>query len=915
VNYQYDKNDILKHTKNGLTILCDFFEISEQDILKKKKFQVRTDDDTASTSFKELNGIWYVNDFGHKQKAQNCFELYQNEKGWSFLETCKYLYTKYVSGTPTPICNKPLLKFSAPTPEELKLQYQFYFHSNISEENLKVIGRYVTQEHCNIYNLKSVSSYWFINKDQTKKVEITATTSYPIFTYDQNEWLKVYEPFAEKGYRFKSFGKKPKDFIFGLDYLKNKVKKEQSKKNSKSNKLKYLFIATGGSDGLNMVSLGYSTVWFNSETEHLSSANFSELKHLAELIFNIPDIDGTGIEQARALGFEYLSIRTVWLPKIMKQFNPKNKDVRDYFKYETKLTKEELIKKIEGLRMNAKPFQFWSSYINKFKQLKYEINNMYLYHFLEHRGFYRYNNSITHKAFIFIHIVGHIVEEVNIEHIHNYCLSFLIEKKTAINLQNMVARTTQFSERSLSHLPIKDINFLSATAQKQYFFFENGTWEVTKNKIQPIISKKNTAYSWKQNILPEIKNKPQEKHFEIFMDTSGNRDIKILHTNNWFLNFLINASRIYWRDELEYAFKNKKKTEQDIYIKRYQFSIEGSNLNELQIFQQKQHLINKLYVYGYLLHSYKNRSRAWCPIVMDHRISMVNDSNGGTGKSVFIGSLNHIKNCKTIDGRQHANKDNKFLLDGIKKAHDIVIFDDVPPFFDLNLIYTLTTDFMVVNNKRGSIDTITFLESPKPVITTNYGIKNANGSTLRRSILSSFSDYYHPKIDDYKEERSIANDFDGKLLFDDFDETQWEIYYNFCAQCVQFYLSTTDKIDPPMDNINKRNLLTIMGQDFFDWFSEIAINFKDSFFVKKEIIALYKKESGRNISSNLFKKRVKAFCEYHNYVFNPETLVNKRQDVIVKRLNPQETKEVFYIQTDMHKKINEEEVYRLNIPH
>src|SRR5690606_32829588 len=61
-----------------------------------------------------------------------------------------------------------------------------------------------------------------------------------------------------------------------------------------------------------------------------------------------------------------------------------------------------------------------------------------------------------------------------------------------------------------------------------------------------------------------------------------------------------------------------------------------------------------------------------------------------------------------------------------------------------------------------------------------------------------------------------GDDF-GKNLFMDFTEAEWNHFYNSMMHCLRFYLSVSDKIDPPMDNVSRRNLLADMGPDFEEW--------------------------------------------------------------------------------------------------
>ena len=123
-----------------------------------------------------------------------------------------------------------------------------------------------------------------------------------------------------------------------------------------------------------------------------------------------------------------------------------------------------------------------------------------------------------------------------------------------------------------------------------------------------------------------------------------------------------------------------------------------------------------------------------------------------------------------------------------------------------------------MNPKNGQPYEIAFEDSPKFLITSNFTIKDDGPSTSRRLLFSSFSDYYHENNnDEYKESRNIASDFGGRNLFTGFTEAEWNAYYNFCAQCVQFFLAHPTKVSPPKDNVTKRSLRAEMGDAFEGW--------------------------------------------------------------------------------------------------
>ncbi len=80
-------------------------------------------------------------------------------------------------------------------------------------------------------------------------------------------------------------------------------------------KLDYVLIATGGSDGINLASLGYPVIWFNSESEVINSNEYYELSKIAKQIVYVPDLDDTGVRQAVYVGVKNIELKLLWLPE------------------------------------------------------------------------------------------------------------------------------------------------------------------------------------------------------------------------------------------------------------------------------------------------------------------------------------------------------------------------------------------------------------------------------------------------------------------------------------------------------------------------------------------------------------------------------------------------------------------------
>jgi hypothetical protein len=155
-------------------------------------------------------------------------------------------------------------------------------------------------------------------------------------------------------------------------------------------------------------------------------------------------------------------------------------------------------------------------------------------------------------------------------------------------------------------------------------------WRITQDKIEEQLQA-NGKTVWDEKVLRvpgdfrrTFKPKITEAPFKISRNEDGELDIEVVHNDCMFFNFLIQVSRIYWRRELEerllynerttseqvkyiadnpdlskdnLTWMNKMDYEQcEAYLKKYKFAIDGPLLTEAEIKEQKQHLLNKLFV-------------------------------------------------------------------------------------------------------------------------------------------------------------------------------------------------------------------------------------------------------------------------------------------------------------------------------
>ena len=914
--------DILDATNGGLEIIKAYYPEADKVISgTAKHFKLRGSEKTASAALKKLqNGIWVVTDFGGDNVSRNGIQVCTFEENISYGEACALLGARYnIKGAEMQVF-KPVIEKRPLKADETPGSYHFVY-KDFTPAELAIIGPRVNEKHCNDFKFRSCESFSYCKDNET--IVTTATAEYPIFVFDFGTWQKIYQPNSfEKQYRFRYAGEKPKKHMFGLDLIEAEFKKrkkaqeededdysvtgddeaeEEVNTKKKDPRLDAAFIISGGSDGINLYSFNKFPIWFNSESEHLDWNEYKKLKIWVKEIYYVADLDLTGVKQAIAMGLKFLDIKLLWLPEKLKTYSDKRgnpcKDFKDYVeKFYRKENPNSFSFGLDKLIANALTMQFWTEYKTA-KKTNYNLSNTRLYHFLANLGFGRYENENLKDGFLYIRKEGSIVRVLHPYEIENFVHRFLEQRQMHPNLRDYIYKSPQLSERSLSKLPKIEVDFTDADKHTQYLFFPKKVWKITAEEITEFRQGEVDKFIWEDKII-DFHVKKEDPHFKISTDADGDLDIEVLKKDNPFFNYIINTSRVHWRKELEDHFENRPVKEAEAYFKENQFNIAGENLTDDEVLEQKQHLINKIYSIGYMLHKYKDESKAWCVFAMDNKISEHGESHGGSGKSLCYGYLNNIlKRRFYLKGRDEKLTQNDFIYHGVTEDTDYIMIDDASQYLRFDFFFSEITGSLKVNPKNNQPFEIPFSKAPKFVISSNFTIRDPDPSTSRRLLYTVFSDYYHfNKDDDYKEERQVSSDFGGRNLFKDFTPAEWNAYYNFCAQCLQFFLAHPKKVDPPMDNVTKRSLQAEMGDAFMGWAEAFfdrkdvdentfveSPKYLDKYFAKEMAFEDFIKATKQNKwTTNKFKKALRAYCKWNGYILNPKELQNNAKRIIQK---------------------------------
>lgn len=484
--------------------------------------------------------------------------------------------------------------------------------------------------------------------------------------------------------------------------------------------------------------------------------------------------------------------------------------------------------------------QFWKKHVTDDGRREIHLMHDIFFKFLNSNGFYQYQ-KVNENEFVFVYIYNYrIVKEVDKRHIKAFVLQFLRifenENKTLLNRIYRISNSF-LSDNNFSLLEFIDLEFQKAGPNYQYWFFKNCCWKITENGIEQISYSQLKGYVWEEKIIDFIP-KLKTPLFEILIHNGGYYFLPNTEHDCHFLQFLINTSKVHWQKEMRGQLSEQEQREQD------------------------EILITKLTQLGYAQHTYRQGNLSYAIIAMDYEESEIGESNGGTGKSIHMKSVEHTTNTVYIPAKRDKLFDDAHLFEQISEKTDFVIFDDVRVNFDFSNLYDFTTGVVTINPKHGRRYSLPPEDVPKGGITTNHAINNNGESDRRRQFYSTFGDYYNKNNTPYDE-------FGYNLCSNQMPKEQWHLFYNCMARCVQAYFQFKDTFAKKVvGQIWKRTLRQQMGEEYLAWANEY---FENPFNLDSE---REKKEFYNDFTANLspklkgyycitkFKKCTIAYCDY-----------------------------------------------------
>ncbi len=518
--------------------------------------------------------------------------------------------------------------------------------------------------------------------------------------------------------------------------------------------------------------------------------------------------------------------------------------------------------------------QYWEKITwegaNGNEKVKFQFDYVNMRKFLRNRGYGKI--LMADNKDNFIHNQGKVVKTIEAREIKDYIIDFT-EQVASKDVQNMILRGgKQFlGPENLSNMYRLHPVFQSSDKYSQHLYFQDKFWKITAKGIeeQTLINLENSV--WYDKIIDFDAKKTDEPLLkvdqvtedtfkdaanpELFKHFIGQYDVQLTNTGkkSHFMKFLLNTSEFAWRKMLD------QKTRKTIPDTR--------TFDEK--FETNMHFMSKLTAIGYLLHEYIDNSYNKMIIAMDGRMSEVGQSNGRSGKSLLGVLIGKLISQVYINGKQKNLTEDQFLMEGVTEKTKNVFIDDPRANIDIEFFFPhLTGQFMVRGLGQAKFN-LPDDQKPKFYVPTNHGINDNGGSLRDRVFLLAFSDFYG-------EHHKPIHDFGMNFFIEWKDEPeQWNLTYNMAATCIQLYLEH-GLVNAPLRRLELRNLRQKMGETFLEWadtyFSnDTSLNQR---LVKSEVYNDYENTLNQNqkryLTSNSFKTKIKAFCEYRGYSFNKQ---------------------------------------------
>jgi len=454
-------------------------------------------------------------------------------------------------------------------------------------------------------------------------------------------------------------------------------------------------------------------------------------------------------------------------------------DIVDELMIEMSMTREAAKESIETVEKDNEDRieTFWKVDYNKDEIPKITIEKYKLEQFLSKSGFGLYFHNKNSNAFRLIRETDGFIEETSSEQIKKFIKDYILSLPDKFDRKGTRAGITPsdlleiiykgsdnyFNNNFFEFLEKKEPNLLRDEQDKCYFAFKNGIVMIDKKEVKLLTYGELEKSIWKSQVNFD---------FSITIDQDFDPDLCEYFT------FLAKISG----DEEE----------------RRNYA---------------------LTLIGYILHSYKDPSKPYAPILAEETDD--ESKGGGTGKGIFFKAISELIPTVRIDGKNF-KPDKSFAFQRVDLGTKLVVIEDCPKNVDFEKYYPTITEGMTIEKKNKDELFLSYAESPKIAFTTNYSIAANAEHAKRRQRVFEFAPFFNSKY--------TPIDHFGHKLFDNWDEDEWNRFYNLMFFCVSLYLEHGIKEVDNSEKLRRKHIKLSFGEEFLEYIDDKYNNKTDNYY-------------------------------------------------------------------------------------
>jgi len=475
------------------------------------------------------------------------------------------------------------------------------------------------------------------------------------------------------------------------------------------------------------------------------------------------------------------------------------------------------------LKDSAFAYDLWEFYGCEKKG--FQLTSLYyegMRNFINSMDFYK--RQLTKQSHIYIKSENNIIDEVTPQAINDEVRSYVDSFQKNIEFEH---NQTKYS---IPHHSLRNVYL------RQHHNIINPTWltNIQKHETPILKDNENNAYFVFQNGFVHVRKDSIE-----LKDFSELKGLSI------------------WRDQ--------------IIQRHFQYTPERHEQGEFEKFitnvcnAEPDRFSSLCSAIGYLLHNYFNPTKGQAVILYDEALTTSDKPSGGTGKGLIVNAIKTMRPTAKIDGKNYKSED-KFKWSNVTPSTQIVWIDETNKNFNFVDLFSCLTDGWQIERKHQNKFDIAPEDSPKVVICSNTILDNKGSSNKRRQFIVELSDYYSKKIIHGTE--TPIQDEHGILFSNDWTSEEWNKFYSFMLDCLQYYLKHGLK------NYERKNIeLNLLKQKTCDEFLEYITNTPPPIGENIDLKPLFEEfklqyfGEDSQMKQRTFTNWIKMFCAAKNYEF------------------------------------------------